>query len=323
MTGGLAFRLLPAFLVAALASACGTSAPRSHVRLSDGADLSRLGLASCDPTRPDIALDPDMPLTLLVHGCSFSNGRFRTLAQIFEAHGQQTICFNYNDRDSLEVSSGQLKNAITLLTSQLRKRELNIIGHSQGGLVAHRALIRERKDGAIQAEGSTLRLVTISSPFNGISASADCGSLTYHLLSLGVTAAICQIAAGSKWNEIHPRAEFIRVPGTLVEPVGLYLRVVTDERESCLRKDGQGRCAQKDFVFSVPEQQGPSMEANHRVTSREVKAGHSEVVGQEGSAPWKLIRVLQAEKILKPTPPEERQSVARLIEALFATPLGG
>jgi len=184
--------------------------------------------------------------------------------------------------------------------------------------VARRALVREGSAAPGHPRAGNVRLVTVSSPFDGIKASADCGFLGYRVLTLGLTAAICRLAVGAKWNEIHPRAEFIRVPGPLAEPVNTHIQVQTDELGTCLRKDDRGRCAQGDFVFSLEEQHNASIEADRRVASRKLAAGHSEVVGQDGAAPWKLIRLLQAEKILNETPPEKRESIARLIEALFA-----
>jgi len=237
---------------------------------------------------------------------------------VFEAHGQQTVCFNYDDRDSMEVSARQLLKAIASLLGWQGRPELNILGHSQGGLVARRALVREGNTSLVYPRDATIRFVTVSSPFDGIRASADCGSLGFHLVTLGISAAICQIAAGSKWNEIHPRAAFIRAPGSLAEPVNIHIAVQTDELGTCLRSDDQGRCAQGDFVFSLEEQHNASIATDRRLASRRLKAVHPEVVGQDGTAPWKLIRLLQAEKILNETPPEKREAIARRIEALFA-----
>ena len=311
-------RLLMIVAACVVVSTCAAPATKTRVSFPQGGDLSALGLAPCDPSQREILLAPNRPLTLLVHGCNASGGKFRILSQVFEEHGQQTVCFNYNDRDSLETSARQLRKAIASLLERQGRPELNILGHSQGGLVSRRALVREGNTSPIHPQEAAIRLVTVSSPFDGIKASADCGSLGYRVLTLGLTAAICRLAVGSKWNEIHPRAEFIRAPGLLEEAVNIHIAVQTDELGTCLRRDDQGRCAQGDFVFSLEEQHNASIEADRRVASRKLAAGHSEVVGQDGAAPWKLIRLLQAEKILNETPPEKRESIARLIEALFA-----
>jgi len=301
-----------------LVSTCAAPATRTPVRFPQGGDLSALGLAPCDPSQREMLLAPNRPVTLLVHGCNASGGKFRILSQVFEAHGQQTVCFNYNDRDSMEASARQLRKAIAALLERPGRPELNILGHSQGGLVARRALVGAANISAVHPQEATIRLVTVSSPFDGIKASADCGSLGYRVLTLGLTAAICRLAVGSKWNEIHPRAEFIRTPGPLGEAVSIHIAVQTDEAGTCLRRNDQGRCTQGDFVFSLEEQHNASIETDHRLASRQLKAGHSEVVGQDGAAPWKLIRLLQAEKILNETPPDKREAIARRIDALFA-----
>jgi pimeloyl-ACP methyl ester carboxylesterase len=302
-----------------LLSACAApTAARARIQLAGGGELEPAGVDSCDSGRPLSELDPSRPLTVLVHGCNFSAGRFRTLARVFQAHGQQTICFNYDDRASLDVSSQQLRDAIETLSPAFHGATLTILGHSQGGLIARRALIQERKDRPLHAEGVSFRLVTVSAPFSGIRASSDCGSLPLRILSFGLTAAICQIVTGSKWHEIYPKSDFIRAPGSLIEAASVHLQVVTDERGACLRRNAQGGCSRDDFVFSLDEQRSAAVERDRRTAVDQIHAGHSAVVGEDGAAPWQLIHVLQAQKILASTPPEQRESMARWINALFS-----
>jgi pimeloyl-ACP methyl ester carboxylesterase len=172
---------------------------------------------------------------VLVHGCSFSRGGFNTLAKVFEAHGQQTVCFNYDDRERLEVSSAQLIGALEMLQDLLGATEMTVVGHSQGGLVARRALVRDRSRPLRVRPGNRLRLVTVSSPFAGIASSRDCGRTWLHALTLGVTVGICQGIAGDKWHEIYPGSEFMNHPGVLLPEVASYLKVVTNETGSCRR----------------------------------------------------------------------------------------
>ena len=103
---------------------------------------------------------------MLAHGCLASAGRFRSLAQVFAFHGQQSACFSYNDRDSLTKSAAQLVSALDDLAGHLQNPQVTVIGHSQGGLIARNALTTERAQPLV-AE-LDLRLVTISSPFAGI-----------------------------------------------------------------------------------------------------------------------------------------------------------
>ena len=89
-------------------------------------------------------LDSSKPVTVLVHGCNGSAGRFRSLAQLYAFHGQQAVCFNYDDRASLVQSSAQLAVAVGALAGRMRKRDITVIGHGMGGLVARRAMEGER-----------------------------------------------------------------------------------------------------------------------------------------------------------------------------------
>jgi pimeloyl-ACP methyl ester carboxylesterase len=276
------------------------------------------GLSPCDqPRGGTVVLDPTRPLTLLVHGCNFSLGGFRTLASVFQAHGQQTICFNYNDRDRLEDASAQLIRALQALETQMEPTDITIVGHSQGGLVARRALVAERQDRLQSQSGFRYQLVTISSPFGGIRASRHCGLVWLRALSLGTTMAICQAVAGSKWWEIFPGADFMDEPGTLSPAVARYLKVVTDERDTCRHHRPDGSCAERDEVFALAEQYNRSVDRDPRVMGVEVRAGHVEIVGELGTVPAKLIQILQDRHILAQTPPGRQVELTALLRRLY------
>lgn len=264
-----------------------------------------------------LTLDPTRPLTVFVHGCRDSGGRFRELAQVFEAHGQQTACFNYDHRDSIDQTAGDLVRALEAFKARLPPGQLTILAHSQGGLVARRALVSERADRLREGDGFTYRLFTVSSPFGGIRASSDCGKLWLHWVTLGVTALVCKAVAGSNWREIPPGSSLTRNPGTLLPGVRQVLKVVTDEKGSCRQRGPDGACATTDYVFSVEEQRNPVVDADPRLTVQQVQAGHVEIVGGEGVAPVKLIALLQQHGLLAQTPPEKREEIAALVARLF------
>jgi pimeloyl-ACP methyl ester carboxylesterase len=276
------------------------------------------GLDACDDfASPSVALDPSEPLVLLVHGCKASSGRFRHLAEIFEAHGQPTLCFNYDYRRRIGSSSEGLVGSIGALTHRLLKPDVTLIGHSQGGLVARRALVAGRGKEAAVPDDLELRLVTVSSPFNGIESSSHCGIPAFHILSLGAVTAICQGIAGSIWPEIHPRSSLVRNPGELPESVSQHLIVVTDERGSCRRRSADGRCLVDDFVFSVEEQRNELLTQDPRVTEFEIRNGHAAIVGDEDRPPLQLMAILQEHGIMNPTPPERRTEVQTLLSRLY------
>jgi pimeloyl-ACP methyl ester carboxylesterase len=320
---------LLAFAALSVLPACSTfHPPTARVRFvpdeegaagAPGAPIA--GLDVCAPGGGrELTIDPARPLTVFVHGCKDSGGRFRELAQVFEAHGQQTACFNYDHRDGIDASAGQLARALEALERRLQPGQITLLAHSQGGLVTRRALVQERAAPLRSPEGFTYRLFTVSSPFAGIRASSDCAKTWLHVVTLGVTVLVCQLAAGDNWREIPPGSALVARPGTLVPEVREVLQVVTDERGSCEVPGPDGGCRKTGFVFSLGEQHNPAVEADARLAQREVQAGHVEIVGGDGVAPVKLIALLQERGILARTPPERREEIARLLARLYGTP---
>jgi len=276
------------------------------------------GLAACSPDQPTaLEIDPDRPLVVLVHGCFSSGGRFRSLADVFELHGQQTLCFNYDDRDSLRESGSQLRAALAAVRPRMREGRVTLVGHSQGGLVARAALSGSRPARALGVTLPDYRLVTVSSPFDGIKAASDCGSIFLRFASLGISVAACQLVTGSKWNEIHPRADMVRSPAPLSLVVASHLTVVTDERNTCRRYSPNGECKESDFVFDVEEQDNLELLSDDRVQRESVAAGHVEIVGKPGLRPDKLLEVLQRHGVLAPTPLDKREELSLLLSRLY------
>ena len=270
------------------------------------------GLGPCtDAPDRTLNLDSTQPVTILVHGCFGSAGRFRTLAQVLAFHGQQTACFSYDDRESLVVSSGQLARSIDHLATQLRHPDITVIGHSQGGLVARRAVVADRPDPVTTS--SPLRLVTVSAPFAGIEAANICAHPAVRIGTLGLNDVLCWAISGSKWHEITDRSAFIRQPGALHPNVSGHLKVVTDETGSCREFGESGQCRRDDFVFSVREQGNSLVDVAPGVTSVEVRAGHVEIVGETGVIPEKLIAVLQREGVIRPTAPDRQAEFKSLL----------
>jgi hypothetical protein len=278
-------------------------------------------LSHCaDSDNKTLYLNSHEPVTVIVHGCYSSAGRFRSLADVYSFHGQQAVCFNYNDRDRLSSSSAELITAIKGLSNVLQQPKITVVGHSQGGLLARRAFTRERSD-RFKESNVDLSLVTISAPFGGINISSHCGSKPMAWLSLGISKLVCQIVTGSKYSEIHPRSEFINEPGTLISTLDQHLKISTDELGSCRRYNARNECVEDDFVFSLDEQSNPAIENDAGFSSVTVKSGHVEIVGNDKTSPTELINILQKHGYLNPTPPESSNELTRLLNKIYLTPL--
>jgi len=275
------------------------------------------GLRPCnDGTARTLQIDPGQAINILVHGCNGSTGKFHALAEVLAFHGQQTACFEYDDRDSLMVSSGQLAHAVDTLAQHLDTPKITVIGHSMGGLVARKALI-ENAPNPLRNAQIDLHLVTVSAPFAGIAAARMCAAPALRIATLGLNDLACWLVSGDNWYEITPASDFIRQPGSLIPQVRSHLKVVTDERGTCRRRDDAGLCIEDDYIFSLDEQRYPLVTLAPRTTDVEVPAGHVEIVGESGVTPHKLIDVFQREGIVRATPPERLSAFQALLAQLY------
>lgn len=312
-------RSLGLLVLSCLFLSCSTT-NQTTLQTNLGNSASIQNMDCCDDFRQQVMqLEREKEIVILVHGCLSSSGQFETLKTIFESRGQQAICFSYDYRESIEKCSGQLLKAINFVNEILNPSQITVLGHSQGGLVARRALIQGRTDGLhLDQSLQKIRLVTVSSPFNGIKASAHCGSLALHLVSVGTTMLICQAIAGSTWGEINPESDFIRSPGIISEKVYSHLKINTDETDSCRTLDAQGNCVEDDFVFGLDEQYTQAVDQDARVVNRDIKAGHAQVIGKAGAPPLALIGVLEEHKVL--LPPVSTAQDLLLLQGLYSEP---
>ncbi len=277
--------------------------------------LPQLGPCTDAPEKA-FSLDSSKPVTVLVHGCNGSAGGFRSLAQLYAFHGQQAVCFSYDDRASLVRSAAQLTAAVGALAERMRNRDFTVIGHSMGGLVARKAMEGEQRP-EWDRDGVNVNLVTVSAPVSGIAVAGPCGYRSLHWASLGTVPLSCWAVTGDNWYEITASSDFIRRPGPLVASVRRYVKVVTDERETCRRRDAGGACLESDYVFSLAEQYQPIIDRYPRLANVQVPAGHVEIVGYKGVAPRQLISILQQEGLLAATAPGREGALERLMAKLY------
>ncbi len=263
-----------------------------------------------------LRFNSNYPMTILVHGCNGSAGHFRALAQLYAFHGQQAACFSYDDRDSLLVSSAALIASLGDLAGHTPNRSLTVIGHSMGGLIARKAMERQRR-GVWPPEDVRINLVTVSAPFAGIAAANTCGNKLLQWLSLGAVPGICRIITGDNWYEVTASSNFIRDPEPLLDSLQRYVKIVTDERNTCRRRSEDGTCLESDYTFSLAEQYQPLIDNYTQLTNVEVSAGHVEIVGYKQVAPRKLLSILQQQGMLAATPPKRWAALERLLARLY------
>jgi len=277
--------------------------------------VPNLGPCTDSPDRT-LHLNSSYPVTVLVHGCNGSAGRFRSLAQLYAFHGQQAVCYSYDDRDSLVNAADQLMDSLNSLATHMASKNISVIGHSMGGLVARKAMEKNGKNDWRHKEVD-LKLTTVSAPLAGIEIASTCGSNTLKWLTLGIVPGLCWIVSGDNWFEITASSGFIRNPGPLKTSVKKYLKVVTNEKNTCRRKNDKGKCLESDFIFELAEQYHPVIDKYPQVTNIQVNAGHVEIVGYKNVAPRKLLAILQEEGMLAPTPPERQAALEQLLRSLY------
>lgn len=274
------------------------------------------GLGPCtDSPDRSLRLDSTQPVHLLVHGCFGSSGQFRGLAQVLAFHGQQSACFTYDDRARLGQVADELRQAVYQLAALSGVPQITVMGHSQGALIARKAMTAS-SDIALPGRPVDLRLVTISGPFSGIESARTCGKTWLFPLTLGLLPLSCYVATGPKWADITYSSRFIREPGVLDRQVVNYLKIDTDERGTC-RREEDGRCVEGDDIFSLAEQRNPRVETGQRTSRVQVSAGHVEIVGDKRVAPTKLIAILQAQGVLRPTPPARLPAFSLLLSRVY------
>lgn len=277
------------------------------------------GVTPCTAeTDPRVRLNRAAPVAILVHGYRGTPAHLRPLAQELADRGLQTVCFEYDDREMLITSAVELARTIDALAGLLVQPRITVVGHSQGGLIARKALVNELPE-PVQAVGARLHLVTVATPFAGTASARLCASPTARVMSLGLGDLVCRLISGKKWYEITHASDFIREPGTLAPMVREHLMIITDEADSCRRFDARGVCTVGDYVIGVGEQRFPPVEAEARAKRVLVKAGHLEIVGESGGSAGKLVAVMERHALVAPAPTTapEPHMVARSLAPSF------
>jgi len=318
-------RLVLFLIISSLVGACASAPPyiedTSPIEIgtlskpNTTATIANLGPCT-DTNNNTIQFDRNQPMTILVHGCNGSAGRFRSLAELYAFHGQQALCYSYDDRDSLMDSATQLLTAIDELSKVTENKDVSVVGHSMGGLVVRKAM-EDSQSIPESLNELDIQLISISAPFAGIKSAQTCGNKSLHWLSFGLIPVSCWAITGDNWFEITSGSEFIRFPNSLASPVKSYLKVVTNEKDTCRFRNSDGTCSHSDDVFDLQEQYHPIIDQYPQVTNVQVDAGHVEIVGYKSVAPRKLLAILQQYGAIAMTPKEHEEALERLLAKLY------
>ncbi|PKG39735.1 esterase/lipase family protein [Psychromonas sp. Urea-02u-13] len=171
------------------------------------------GLSPCDgQVNNPLVINPTLPLVVLVHGCNASAGSFNKLSEVLALQNQQSVCFVYDDRDSLVDSAQALNKSLSAVAKHLDKPKITLLGHSQGGLISRKASTLSLE------ENIAVDLVTVSAPLSGIKAAQYCGEPVIRVATLGIHDLVCWLVSGDKWFEITDASDFIHVRGNYTIP---------------------------------------------------------------------------------------------------------
>jgi hypothetical protein len=263
-------------------------------------NIANLGPCTDSPQRA-FRINSNYPVTIFVHGHNSSPQDFFILAQLYQFYGMQTVCFSYPYRDSLLLTAEKLAFSLEQLLAVTENKEITVFGHSLGGLVARKALEKSRFN-RLSDKKIKIGLITVAAPFAGVSAADVCASELLNWLSFGIISGICWGVTGDNWYEITSASDFIKYPKPLLPCVYRYLKVVTNEKNSCRHKNKQGVCVESDYVFELSEQYNPAVDNYSLVKNIQIDAGHVEIIGSKQQLPFKLLAILRQEAMLSAVP---------------------
>lgn len=107
--------------------------------------------------------ETDAPLVVLLHGYASRPGSLRAMRRRLRAAGLSTATFGYPNDGPIYRSGTVFADALAELTKQAPERDLQIVAHSMGGLVARVAVELEPPEKTRRVR----RLLTVATPHRG------------------------------------------------------------------------------------------------------------------------------------------------------------
>lgn len=131
-------------------------------RIWDDADEARYGLQLEDGWLRAAAAEPDLPLVVLVHGFNSTPARNAAVLEPIRAAGYPCASFAYPNDWDLRKASALLSRQLKNFARNHPRRDVALVTHSMGGLVARACVEDPRLD-----PGNVTRLVMIAPPSHG------------------------------------------------------------------------------------------------------------------------------------------------------------
>ncbi|MCO5171540.1 MAG: hypothetical protein M9894_35000 [Planctomycetes bacterium] len=228
---------------------------------------------------PDrLPLDPTRSVVVWVHGYDPVSGDFDPLARELRRRGHQVVRFRYDWRQRMDRSADELVAALKALRREHRLSRLRVIAHSQGGLIARRAMTVGRA--RTLAGDGPIDLVTVASQFPGYR-SANMTYLMPRVNWFGVQ---------PSHRDLRSWSPFVRAPGRLADDVR-HVKVETLEEGKTRREAGR-----RVDDCSAPRQAHRPVDRDPRLVDRvALDLGHVGVLRDDaGRARPELLRVLDA-----------------------------
>ena len=211
-------------------------------------------------------------LLIIVHGYAPVVGQFAALIEESKGTEVHVLQFHYDHHHALDEVALDLASAVAGAANCIKPRQIEVLGHSLGGLVARRAV----EHLATKELGAGVTLMTIAAPFHGFASAA--GTVTMPV----------DIGLSESHRDIAALSAFIREPKRL--PAGIqHCKLETDEMNADVAD------LPHDHVLRLEDQVNPRVDNDPRLVLRRVVAvGHISAIGARGNVPAAVREFLAA-----------------------------
>lgn len=242
------------------------------------APAARADVFSAHPLTPDATpFDATRPVVVIVHGWDPEPGQFDPLGRELAARGYSVVRWRWDWRGNMEAAADALVRGVRALVAEHRLPDLRVFAHSQGGLLARRAMTRGRAE--TLADTVPIRLVTLASPFGGFWSANGTYTMPWNIF--GIAASHRQLRSWSR---------FIRRPGALGANVE-HVKVDTDEPGRTRIKDGR---VVKDASLKPRNERQRAVDAA-AARRYALALGHSGPLSDDGRLRPELVAILDRE----------------------------